>query len=454
MIGLLEKERPVSPRALSTDLYEITMLAGYVTAGHAPLASFELFTRRLPANRGYLVAAGLEQALVFLEEVRFTPADIDYLRSLPELQRLPPWFFDRYLSNFRFTGDVHAVPEGTPVFAGEPLLRVTAPLPEAQLVETALLAIVSFQTSVASKAARVVHAAQGRPVVEFGARRAHGPEAAALAARAAYLAGCAGTSNLEAGARWGIPVYGTMAHSWVLAFDDELEAFRTFTNLYGERATLLLDTYDTVRALERALAAGLRPAAVRLDSGDLLALGRTVRRRLDEAGLERSRILVSGDLDEFRIAELLAAGAPVDGFGVGAALSTSFDAPSLNAVYKLVEVERGSTARAVMKLSADKQTWPGRKQVWRVVDAGRMVRDVIALEDDPAPPGAVPLLEPVMKEGRRLTPPRPLAEIRQEAAAKIAQLPAAVRALHAPAPYPVERTSGLSALIERLAARA
>jgi nicotinate phosphoribosyltransferase len=454
MIGLLEKERPVSPRALSTDLYEITMLAGYVTAGHAPLASFELFTRRLPANRGYLVAAGLEQALVFLEEVRFTPADIDYLRSLPELQRLPSWFFDRYLPNFRFTGDVHAVPEGTPVFAGEPLLRVTAPLPEAQLVETALLAIVSFQTSVASKAARVVHAAQGRPVVEFGARRAHGPEAAALAARAAYLAGCAGTSNLEAGARWGIPVYGTMAHSWVLAFDDELEAFRTFTNLYGERATLLLDTYDTVRALERALAAGLRPAAVRLDSGDLLALGRTVRRRLDEAGLERSRILVSGDLDEFRIAELLAAGAPVDGFGVGAALSTSIDAPSLNAVYKLVEVERGSTARAVMKLSADKQTWPGRKQVWRVVDAGRMVRDVIALEDDPAPPGAVPLLEPVMKEGRRLTPPRPLAEIRQEAAAKIAQLPAAVRALHAPAPYPVERTSGLSALIERLAARA
>ncbi|HXH05081.1 MAG TPA: nicotinate phosphoribosyltransferase [Vicinamibacterales bacterium] len=444
----------MSPRALSTDLYEITMLAGYVTAGHAPLASFELFTRRLPPGRGYLVAAGLEQALEYLEGVRFTPADIDYLRSLPELQRLPAWFFDRYLPGFRFTGDVHAVPEGTPVFAGEPLLRVTAPLPEAQLVETTLLALVSFQTSVASKAARVVHAAQGRPVVEFGARRAHGPEAAALAARAAYLAGCAGTSNLEAGARWGIPVYGTMAHSWVLAFDDELEAFRTFTQLYGERATLLLDTYDTVRALERALAAGLRPAAVRLDSGDLLALGRTVRRLLDQAGLERSRILVSGDLDEFRIAELLAAGAPVDGFGVGAALSTSIDAPSLNAVYKLVEVEGGPAARPVMKLSADKQTWPGRKQVWRFVEGGRMVRDVIALAEDEGPRGAEPLLVPVMKDGRRLIDATPLAELRDRAADRIAQLPAAVRALHSPAAYPVEHAPSLAALAERLSTRA
>ena len=275
------------------------------------------------------------------------------------MARVDDDFFERYLTEFRFSGDVWAVPEGTPVFAEEPLLTVTAPIAEAQIVETALLAILGFQTSVATKAARVVAAAGGRPVIEFGGRRAHGPDAAREAARAAYIGGCDGTSNLEAGRCFDIPVSGTMAHSWVLAHVDEVSAFESYVALHGPRTVLLLDTYDSVEAARRVVGAGLIPSAVRLDSGDLAGLSRTVRAVLDDGGLSETQIFVSGDLDEHRIERLLGGGAPIDGFGVGTALSTSRDAPALGVVYKLSEIERDGVWVPTAKKSAGKATWPG-----------------------------------------------------------------------------------------------
>jgi len=447
MVGLITA---MTTSALSTDLYELTMMAGYRRAGLTGPATFELYARRLPPSRSFLVAAGLEQALDFLETLRFTPDDITYLRNLPHLGCVDDAFFDDYLPRFRFTGEVWAVEEGTPVFPPAPLLRVTAPLPEAQVIETALLAFVTFQTTVASKAARIVEAAEGRPVVEFGARRAHGVEAGVLAARAAYLAGCEGTSNVEAGRRFGIPVSGTMAHSWVLAFGDEDEAFETYAHCFRDRAVLLLDTFDTLGAARRVAASGLRPAAVRLDSGDLDALSRQVRGILDAAGLGDTRILASGDLDEGRIAALVSAGAPVDGFGVGAALTTSFDAPSLGAVYKLVELERQGRATPVMKSSPDKETYPGQKQVWRLLHDGSAARDVLGLADEPPIAGAAPLVELVMRDGRRLRPRRALAALRERCRDELARLPAGVRRLAEVGPYPVDLSDGLRALIARV----
>src|SRR3989442_7421425 len=291
--------------ALSTDLYELTMMAGYHAAELTIPATFELSVRALPPTRSFLVAAGLEQVLEYMETLRFRPGDIDYLRGLPNLQGVSPEFFDEYLPRFRFSGEVWAVPEGTPVFPPEPLLSVTAPLPEAQVVETALMAWMMFQTSVASRAVRIVDAASGRPVIEFGARRAHGVEAGLLAARAAFLAGCDGTSFVEAGRRFGVPLAGTMGHSWVLAFGDEASAFGSYAGVFGEKAVLLLDTYDTLAAARHVAASGLRPDAVTFDSGDLGSLSRAVREILDAAGLPATRIFANGDLDEWRIAEIV-----------------------------------------------------------------------------------------------------------------------------------------------------
>jgi nicotinate phosphoribosyltransferase len=436
--------------ALCTDLYELTMMAGYYTAGLLPRASFELYVRELPRNRSFLVAAGVDQALDYLERLRFTDTEIEYLRGLPALQSVRRDFFDDYLPRFRFTGEVWAVDEGTPVFPPSPLLRVTAPLPEAQLVETALLAYVGFQTSVASRAVRVVEAAAGRPVVEFGARRAHGLEAGVLAARAAFLGGCAATSSVEAGRRFGIPVSGTMAHSWVTAFPDEVEAFRQYAEAFGDRAVLLLDTYDTLDAARSIVASGLRSQAVRLDSGDLVALSRHVRAILDQGGLRETEIFVSGDLDEGRIQEIVRSGAPADGFGVGAALSTASDAPSLGAVYKLVEIERGGRDVPISKHSVGKQTHPGRKQVWRHVQNGQAIEDLIELADaTPDVPGLRPLLRRVMSEGHREVAPAEVSELRTRSRRAIAELPEAVRRLQDPARYSVRFGSGLRALMER-----
>ena len=324
---------------LLTDLYELTMAAGYLQTGFDGAATFELFARHLPPKRNYLVAAGLDQAIEFLENVRFSSEDIDYLRRNNIFQHVGADFFD-YLAKFRFTGDVWAMPEGTLVFAGEPLLRVTAPIIQGQILETYLLATLTYQTMVASKAARIVTAAKGRRIVDFGARRSHGSEASLFAARAAVIGGCQGTSNVLAGRRFGINTYGTQAHSWVMAHADEGDSFRNFLNVFPNEAVLLLDTYDVRQATKKIIAMGRKPAGVRLDSGDLVKDSRWVRRELDRAGWNDVKVFASGDLDEYKIASQLAKGAAIDAFGVGTALASPGDAPHLSMIYKLVEVER------------------------------------------------------------------------------------------------------------------
>jgi nicotinate phosphoribosyltransferase len=351
------------------------------------------------------------------------------------------------------------MPEGTLAFADEPLLRVTAPIIEAQLVETFLLTTLSFQTSIATKAARVVKAAcpaprgPGRGVVEFGSRRAHGPEAGVLAARAAYLGGCIGTSNVEAGFRFGIPTYGTVAHSFVMRYADEEASFRDFLRVFPEHAVLLLDTYDTLAAVEkiiRLVPQSGRPAGVRLDSGNLIELSHEVRRRLDAAGLRETQIFASGDLNEYRIAEILAADAPIDAFGVGTELATSKDAPALGAIYKLVEVVRQGETHYRAKFSEDKATYPGRKQVFRFTDAQGLYHHDLVARADESPVGGEPLLRAVMRDGRRLEPSPPLAELRAAAAAHLDRLPHACRQLHEVGLYPVRFSAALVQLLEQV----
>lgn len=432
-----------APSGLWTDLYELTMAAAYWANDPQQQATFELFIRSLPPQRGYLIAAGLEPALAFLQAVRFSDADLEFLRRQPVFAQTPPAFFDA-LRRWRFSGSVWAMPEGTPVFANEPILRVTAPIIEAQIVETYLLATINFQTLIATKATRVVTAAAGRPVIEFGTRRAHGFEAGVLAARAAYIGGCAGTSNVESGRRYGIPIFGTLAHSFVMSFADEQEAFAAFLRQFPATATILVDTYDPLPAVaELARRFAGKVPAVRLDSGDLERLSRQVRHCLDAAGCASTRIFASGDLNEYRIRDLVAAGAPIDAFGVGTELATSADAPALGGVYKLV----ACGGRDRLKLSSAKATHPGAKQVWRQRDAaGVYCADRISAADE-APPGAdwLPLLEPVMKDGTPLRRAEPLAAVRDRAAAELARLPAAVRALDSPAQYPVGYSSVLEA---------
>jgi nicotinate phosphoribosyltransferase len=438
--------------SLLTDLYQLTMTAGYVASRrHEARVTFELSVRRLPGRRQFLVAAGLAQALDYLETLQFDARDIEWLTRLHALRGAPGAFFE-WLRHFRFRGDVWAMPEGTPFFPNEPMLRIDGPLGESQLVETALLAILNFQTAIASKAARVVRAAAGTPVMEFGARRAHGLEAALFAARACHIAGCESTSLVEAGRRFGIPVTGTMAHSWVQAARSEEEAFSAFVSLFGDRSVLLVDTYDVAAAVRIAIGAGLRPAAVRLDSGDLDALSREVRVLLDAAGLRSTRVLVSGDLDEWSIAALVRAGAPIDGFAVGTAVSTSEDAPALGGIYKLVEIQEGAEVRPVMKRSQGKATWPGRKQVYRIVDRGVATRDLVCLADEPAPPGGEPLLAPVMRNGTRIASDPPLATMRQHSRRAVDALPETLRTLDpAASSYRVETSASLDRLMSGIA---
>ena len=432
------------PSALATDLYQLTMMAGYETSARSATSTFELYVRELPPNRRYLMAAGLAQALDYLEGLRFTAEEIAWLRTVPALAVAPVTFFDDVLPAFRFTGDVWAMDEGEIAFPYEPLVRVTAPVMEAQLVETALLAILTFQTSVASKASRVVTAAAGRSVAEFGSRRAHGLEAACFAARAACLAGCAATSNVEAGRLFDLPLTGTMAHSWVMQFEDEIEAFRHYMQLFGGQSTLLIDTYDTVHAAEKIVAAGLRPSVVRLDSGDLGTLSRSVRAILDAGGLTETRILVSGDLDEHRVAALLADRAPIDAFGVGTSISAVSDAPALGGVYKLVETVRDGHAVPTVKLSSGKRTYPGRKQVWRI-GSGVAERDVIGLEHESLSEGR-PLLSCVMRQGKRLRGASPVTEMAFHARTRLRELPAGVTSIDGGDKYPVAISAALDTL--------
>jgi nicotinate phosphoribosyltransferase len=437
---------------LTTDLYQITMMAGYFAQGRheRTTATFELFVRRLPPNRSYLVSAGLASLLDYLEQLRFTDEEIEWLRGIEALSSVPAEFFE-YLREFSFAGDVWAMPEGTPVFAQEPIVRVTAPIAQAQLIETAALAFVNFQTSIASKASRVVTAAAGRSVMEFGARRAHGLEAALYAARSAYLAGAAGTSFVEAGRRFGIPLSGTMAHSWVMSAPSEADAFADYTGLFGGHSVLLLDSYDTLAAARLIVSSRLKPAGVRLDSGDLAALSREVREILDAGGLSSTKILASGDLDEFAIAALLEEGAPIDGFGVGTRLATSEDAPALGSVYKLVEVEENGVRRRVMKRSEGKATWPGRKQVWRVMRGETAVRDLVTFEDEPPVPDAMPLLRQVVRSGFRVPEDMSLATARARCLRLVAELPPETRGLDAGAQYDVASSAALAAASQPVA---
>ncbi|MGA7918663.1 MAG: nicotinate phosphoribosyltransferase [Candidatus Acidiferrales bacterium] len=437
---------------LLTDLYELTMAAGYLQTRFEACATFELFVRHLPPHRNYLVAAGLEQALDFLENVHFTSSEIDYLRRHPVFRNIRGEFFD-YLGTFRFTGDVWAMPEGSLVFPGEPMIRVIAPIIEGQIMETYLLSTVSYQTMIASKAARVVTAAQGRQVVDFGARRAHGSQASLLGARAAAVGGCQGTSNVLAGQQFGMDTYGTQAHSWVMAHEDETEAFSHFLDAFPEHAVLLLDTYDVHNAVKKIIAMNRKPAGVRLDSGDLAKDSQWVRRELDRAGWQDVKIFASGDLDETRIASLLAKHAAIDAFGVGTALATPGDAPHLNLVYKLVEVERGGKIREAAKLSAAKVTYPGRKQVFRYsARSGEYKNDKIALDGEPADGGEAMLIQ-VMRGGRRSTSPEPVIELRARCLAGLARLPHPYRRIDRSTVYPVRYTKSLEGLLEKLRRR-
>jgi len=426
----------LSKTPLLTDLYQLNMLQAYLDHGMTEIAVFEFFVRKLPPSRGFLVAAGLEQALDFLENLSFQPEDIAWLRSSGR-------FSENLLSELetlRFTGDVYAMPEGSVAFPNEPLLRVVAPLPLAQLVETRIINILHFQTLIASKAARHVLLAPGKRLVDFGLRRAHGAEAGLMAARASYIAGYAGTATMSAGQHYGIPIFGTMAHSFIQAFDDEVAAFEAFAESRPEGLVLLIDTYDTEEAarkvvsLARKLAArGIRVSGVRLDSGDLVALSKSVRRILDDGGLRDVTIFASGGIDEKELIEFRDANAPIDGYGIGTSLTTSFDVPALDCAYKLQEYA-GIGRR---KRSAGKATWPGRKQVWRSYGTdGRMARDVLSLENDSQP--GDPLIQLVMKNGRRIGPRPTLDEIRERAANDLARLPEPLHRLEAGAGYPVE----------------
>jgi nicotinate phosphoribosyltransferase len=425
---------PISP--LLTDLYQLNMLQAYLDEGHSGSAVFEFFMRNLPARRRFLVAAGLEQLLDYLERLRFSANEIEWLGRTGRFKQN---LLD-YLAELRFTGDVHAIPEGTVFFADEPLVRVTAPLPQAQLIETRLINLLHFQTLVASKAARMVLAAPGKLMVDFGLRRAHGAEAGLFAARASYIAGFAGTATVLADNLFGIPIYGTMAHSFIQSFDDEMEAFEAFARSRPENLTLLIDSYDTeacahkvVALAPRLRARGISIRAVRLDSGDLIALSKSVRRILDDGGLREVRIFASGGLTEDSVAEFLRAGAPIDGFGMGTSLTTSSDVASLDCVYKLQEYA-GLSRR---KRSTGKATWPGRKQVWRSYATDeRMVADVLSVENDEH--NGEPLIALVMQGGRRVTASPSLAAVRERAARDLARLPEPLRRLDPDADYPVQ----------------
>ena len=445
---------------LLTDLYELTMAAGYFETRYNALLTFELFVRHLPPRRNYLVAAGLEQALDYLEEVNFSAGDIEYLRQLPVFRAVGDDFFE-YLSRFRFAGDVWAMPEGTIFFPEEPILRVAGPAIEAQIVETFLLSAINFQTTIASKAARIIRAAAGRPVVEFGSRRAHGMEAGLLAARAAAIGGCEGTSNVAAGRQFGIPVYGTQAHSWIMAHEDEEEAFAKFLNIFPDQAVLLVDTYDVRAAVEKIIAIGHKPQGIRLDSGDVAADSIWARNRLNQAGWSDVIIFASGDLDEDRITDLLAESALIDAFGVGTALVNSTDSPSLGVIYKLVETEFDTPAheaRPVAKFSPAKVTYPGKKQVFRRSSPqGRFEGDVIGLAEDQFP-GAEALLVPVMRGGRRIVPRTDPAEAQKRCGDQLERLPQRLHSLGEEAAlYPVrhsERLENLLGVVRRRLERA
>ncbi len=434
--------------ALLTDLYQLNMMQAYLDHGETKTAVFELFVRRLPERRNFLMAAGLEPALHFLENLAFSREECDWIASTGRFKNN---FLD-YIAEFRFTGDVHAMPEGTIFFGNEPILRVTAPLPEAQLVETRLMNFLHFQSLVAAKAARMVLVAPGRRLVDFGLRRAHSSESGLYAARASYIAGFVATATVAAEPLFGIPIAGTMAHSFIQIHDDESVAFEHFARSRPASITLLIDTYDTIAGAHKVVALaprlkadGITVRAVRLDSGDLTALSKEVRRILDDGGLTNVAIFASGGLDEDELAAIVGADAPIVGFGIGTSLATSSDVPALDCAYKIQEYA-GKPRR---KRSEGKATWPGRKQIWRQYGLdGRMAGDVVCLEDDVW--SGEPLLRPVMRGGRRLDGLPTLEESRAHAARQLERLPDDLRDLKAAQPYRVQIADSLVRLADEV----
>jgi len=393
--------------ALSTDFYELTMAAAYFKSNQRKKrAVFELFVRRLPRNRSYMVAAGLEQALVYLSNLRFSKKEISFLKSHKSFSLLGKDFFE-YLRNFKFTGDVWAVPEGSILFPNEPILRVEGPMIEAQIVETFLLSIINFQSLIATKASRITDVAGSKGIVEFGSRRAHGPQAALLAARASYIGGCIGTSNTLASYKFGIPTFGTMAHSYVMSFEKEIDSFKEFTRVFPD-GMLLVDTYDSLEAVKKIVQSGMKIKGIRLDSGNLQLLSVESRKILDSAGLTDAKIMASGDLDENMIADLLKNNSPIDVFGVGTELATSRDDPAMNGVYKLVAIKTPISKNKYettykLKTSTGKKTYPAPKQIYRIFSDGIIKHDIIGLDDENFNDvKKVPLLKKVMNRGKIL----------------------------------------------------
>jgi nicotinate phosphoribosyltransferase len=436
-----------SSSILLTDLYMLTMLEGFYKQSMEGIASYEFFVRKLPQNRGFLVAAGLEQAVQYLQSAHFTPDELDWLRQTGRFSNE----FIHHLADWRFAGDVDAMPEGTVFFANEPILRVTAPISQAQLIESRLVNLLNFQTMIASKAARCVLVADKRTLVDFGFRRAHGAEAGLLASRASYLSGFDGTATVLAGMLFDIPVYGTMAHAYVQAHETERTAFESFARAQSGNVVLLIDTYDTANGARivvdlapRLQQSGIAIKAVRLDSGDPRAEAEKVRRILDEGGLQDVGIFCSGNLDEIRVRDLVRVDAPITGFGIGTKLDTSDDAPSLESVYKLVAYD-GKPRR---KHSEGKATWPGRKQVFREYTTdGRMRADTITLEGKMQP--GQPLLETVLRGGTPIRPYESLSRIRERCAQQLAQLCEPLRTLGTEPTYEVLIAPELTALAEQ-----
>jgi nicotinate phosphoribosyltransferase len=444
--------KPYAESALLTDLYEIAMLQGYFASSMRGTAVFEFFVRQLPPNRNFLVAAGLAQLLSYLTGLGFDDSELAWLRESGKFDLA----FIASLQGFHFTGDVDAMPEGTVFFADEPVLRVSAPLPEAQFIETRLVNLLHFQTLIASKAVRSVLAAQGRRLIDFGLRRAHGAEAGLLSARASYIAGFDGSATTLAAPLFDIPVFGTMAHSFVQAHESELEAFLAFARAFPANTTLLIDTYDSEAAARLVVRLAhrleqhenIRINAVRIDSGDLAASASRVRQILDAGNCRDIVIFASGNLDEYALAALVAQQAPIAGFGVGTRMNTSSDAPYLDCAYKLVEY----AGRPCRKRSAGKANWPGRKQVLRRYDRhGAMLSDLLTLEGEGA--SGNPLLRPVMRGGLPLAPPLPLAQVRAYARTCVAALPAALRGLEPAPPYQVAVAESLRELARQVDAR-
>jgi len=438
--------------SLFTDYYELTMCASYFDNKNFQPATFDLFIRRLPENRSYFLFAGLEQVLQYLQTIKFTEEHLAYLKK----QGFNNDFLS-YLRNFKFTGDVWALPEGTIAFPNEPLIRVTAPIIEAQLIETFLLNTINLQTMIATKASRVIHAAKGKSVIEFGLRREPGIDAGMKVARSTYIAGCQGTSNVLAGMVYGIPVFGTMAHSFIMSYPKEIDAFRDFAKTFPDKLTLLIDTYDDLAGAEKAAIVakeletrGYKLGGVRLDSGDILENSKKIRKILDEQGLDYVKIFASGDLDEFKVAQLLEGEAKIDAFGVGTKMGTSADRPYLDIIYKLCETKTtNGEFSPIMKLSKDKITLPGRKQVYRFTDHdGAFKKDVIALADEHV--GGEPLLVKVIEKGILTYKLPSLAQIRETAAENLAKLPNKYKALTNASVYPVELSDKLLNLIEAL----